>query len=279
MALEEAITSQIRSAIGSDPGARGIVGYSEDELEPPEGGASGIRIYVEEESVEVPATIADMPVHRVVVGKVVNKKVGVKVDPTTKVRPLIGGLSISSSGSGTLGYFVKREGKLCLLSAAHVLGKTDTKVIQPSFRYGGKPSDKVAELVDWQMLPDDGVDAACAELVETEASLELNELGKVAGVAEATKAKAQKVGKNEPYVTTGTIIDLKATWLNAPEGTFKDMILVEAGSEPFSQGGDSGSLVVQDMNAVGLLKGGSDTHDYVCHIGNVLKKLNATLAT
>jgi Trypsin len=257
-----------------------VVGYSGDKV----GEEAGIRLYVDREGVRPAGELHGVPVVDVVLVGAFQNKAGtaVGVNPRTKVRPLVGGISISGKEIGSLGYFVQREGKTALLSAAHVLLPQVSNVIQPARDDGGKdPQDLVAKIAASLFRPDDGVDAAAANLEPgVQHTLTLNEIGKITGTAKPKVGDTvQKSGPNtNPHVTSGTVADINATML-APEGTFRHMILVKAGNAPFSNGGDSGSLVVLGDKAVGLLKGGSNTEDWACPIDAVLHALNATLAT
>jgi hypothetical protein len=276
MAHSAAVTGRLDELVRTE---EHVVGYSGDEV----GEAGGIRIYVDEEGSPVPDEVAGLPVAEVVaIGRPQLKSAGVAVgvNPKTTVRPLRGGISISGSGSGTLGYFVKIDGKLALMSAAHVL-KTGTKdVIQPSFNDGGQdPRDLVAKLTLSIFEPGNGVDAASAKLEDKiGAELILNDIGRVTGTTKPVKDDSVKKSGKNTGVTTGTVNDLNGN-IDIDGDMYRHMIGVKAGAKPFSVGGDSGSLVVKGSAAIGVLAGGTDTQDWVCYIDAVLTKLNATLAT
>ena len=288
MPLTPAAIGALANLSASNPG---VVGYSEDEIEELSGegptGRRGIRIFVENDEVaaKIPTEIGGVPVVEVrSVGSTDNKatqpgsagKVG--ANPKSKLRPVIGGISISAKESGTLGYFVVIGNETCLVSAAHVLPAGDDTVIQPSFKDNGKAEDRIATVVNRVLDGEAGVDAAAAAL-SVGSTPELNELGKVIGVGTVSKGdRVKKSGKNSG-VTEGEVIDVNFTWNAAPEGPFKHQIVVESATG-FSVGGDSGSLVVTPaLEAVGLLKGGGDTVDYINPIGRVLTALGATLVT
>lgn len=255
-----------------------VVGYSGDEV----GDEAGIRLYVDDEGVSTADEVAGVPVVDVVLVGTPRNKAGaaVGVNPKTKVRPIVGGISISGSGSGTLGYFVVVAGKRALLSASHVLKTGTPNVIQPSRTDGGTdPADLVAKLTTSVIVLDEGVDAAAATIEPSIAStLTLNDIGAITGTAKPKVTDTVRKSGKMTGVTSGTVTDLNAT-VKFEEGTFRHMIKVAAGSAPFSVGGDSGSLVVLGDKAVGVLKGGSDTEDWVCPIDAVLTALKATLAT
>jgi hypothetical protein len=275
MAHSAAVIDALDELLAAEPH---VMGYSGDEVGEP----AGIRVYVDEPGVAVPDEIQGVQVVEVVAVGRPELKAGaaVGVNPKTKVRPLIGGISISGAESGTLGYFVKVDGKLALMSAAHVLEPGTANVIQPGRDDGGKdPADLVAKLLSSIDNPDDGVDAACATLESSiQATLTLNEIGKITGTTTASKTDTVKKSGTMTGVTSGTVNDVNAT-ITFDKVVYKHVIGVQAGSSPFSIGGDSGSLVVKGDKAVGLLMGGTRTQDWVCDITRVLSALKATLAT
>jgi hypothetical protein len=275
MAHSAAVIGALDELLAAEPH---VVGYSGGEV----GDEAGIRLYVDQEGTSPAREVAGVPVVDVVLVGTPEDKAGaaVGVNPKTKVRPVVGGISISGSGSGTLGYFVVVGGKRALLSAAHVLQSSPPNVIQPSRTDGGTdPADLVAKVTASVIKPDDGVDAAAATIESSIAStLTLNDIGAITGTAKPKdKDTVRKSGKMTG-VTSGTVADTDATIVFSGV-TYRHMIKVPAGSTPFSVGGDSGSLVVLGDKAVGVLKGGSDTEDWVCPIDAVLTALKATLAT
>jgi hypothetical protein len=286
MALSGSTLTQLDELLATDPN---VVGFARHEIETG-AGETGLRLYLAEDRKSPVDEIDGLPVEAVVTGwpePKASAAVGVGVEPTTKVRPLVGGISISGAGSGTLGYFVKRksDGKLCLMSAAHVLKAGTDDVIQQSFRDGGSlPDDLVAKLDASVLVPGQGIDAASAVLVDQKgATLELNYIGHVSGTGTIAKDDVVKKSGKMTKETAGTI-DAVNTSVTAKDGTrYDDMMCIAAGpKKPFSEGGDSGSLIVTvdpEIKAVGLLWGGTTTHDWACHIGPVLHELGTTLAT
>jgi hypothetical protein len=275
MAHPEDVIAQLDALLESEAH---VVGYSGDEVDD----EGGIRVYVDEPGVSVPDQIAGRRVVEVVaVGRPELKAgVGVGVNPKSRIRPLIGGISISGAGSGTLGYFVNTGGNSALMSAAHVLKEGTRDVIQPSVNDGGtNPADLVAKLTASIFDPENGIDAACATLESgIGLTLTLNDIGHITGTTTPNdNDTVRKSGKNTG-VTTGTVNELNGT-IQLDNWVYKRMIGVKAGSPPFSVKGDSGSLVVKDTRAIGLLAGGSDTQDWVCYIDRCLAELHATLDT
>ena len=286
MPLSEQVTSALDELLARNPH---VVGYSEDEQPDERSGRTGVRLYVVEErplaELDVPEEIEGMPVvDLVAAGRPENHNTGagvqVGVDPKTRVRPVIGGISISGSGSGTLGYFVERKDGRCLISSAHVLRPSKADVIQPSRLDGGKdPADKVARLAESVVDFDAGVDAAAAVL-EVASTLDLNELGKVVGTATVSKGDAVRISAAESRVRRGKVHDPNVTITVQNDGTYKHQIAIVGEPPPFEVAGDSGALVVtDDLKAVGLNKCGGPHMSFANPIGAVLAALQATLST
>lgn len=198
------------------------------------------------------------------------------------MRPVLGGISISGPETGTLGYFVDRKGKRCALSAGHVLNGNATVVLQRGADDGGTNKDAIGKVVVSVYAASEGIDAAAAELDSgTAVTLELNQLGAVRGTAQPVlNGKVKKSGRTTG-VTSGTIIDTNATITFNGNEIWHGMVAVQGAGSPFSDGGDSGSLVVTDdtsHDAIALLKGGSPKMTYCCRLDAVLKRLDATFA-
>lgn len=273
MELSAHITDQLRRN-------EQVVGHSEHAVTLASG-AEGIRVYVADDPSAVPDTIEGLPTEVLVVGPNEDQAQAatqVGADPRVKTRPLVGGISIGSdAGTGTLGYFVHYKGELCLLSASHVLPDVGGHVIQPGGVDHGTSGDRVARIVKSIETPDRGVDAAAAKLNSGIGhKLELNELGKVTGPGAAKLEQRVRKSGRTSGVTAGTVKDLDIA-AKFGDVWFQHQIAVTR----FSEGGDSGSLVVtDDLKAIGLLKGANSVHSWVNPIAAVLEQLdNATLAT
>jgi hypothetical protein len=225
-------------------------------------------------------------------------------------RPLLIGASVGHVDvtAGTIGAFVDRGGAACILSNNHVLANEDEATAgdlilqRASFDGGKRRTEGVARLSHWVRLKRRGsnvVDAAIAALTDGlkhDGQL-LREL--VNGRNRALKglgpefidegALVYKIGR-----TTGatrgrvTAFDLDNVVVNYDVGNlrFDGQIEIEGvGTTPFSDGGDSGSLIVNSsMEAVALLFAGSDTGGrngagltYANPIHPVLRALKATL--
>lgn len=226
----------------------------------------------------------------------------------TRCRPLRIGCSVGhfKVTAGTLGAVVRPRGgeSLAILSNNHVLanenrGKRGDGILQPgSYDGGAAPEGVVAELAAFVKLKRSGanvVDAALATLVagiEADAA-KLTGLGKLRGLGDVfldEGARVAKLGR-----TTGrtrgrvTAFELDNVMVEFEIGVlrFDGQIEIESeGDGTFSDGGDSGSLIVgDDRRAVALLFAGSDQGGangqgltYANPIHTVLDKLKIELA-
>jgi hypothetical protein len=225
-------------------------------------------------------------------------------------RPLLIGASVGhvKVTAGTLGAFVERRGAVCLLSNNHVLANEDAAalrdwILQRAHLDGGRsPRERVARLAGAVRLKRRGtnrVDAAVAELEEgldydprllkdlvRGADRKLKGLGPEFLDAGAT---VYKIGRTTgPTKGRVTAFDLDNVVVSYDLGNlrFDGQVEIEgAGRRAFSDGGDSGSLIVDSaMRAVALLFAGSDTGGrngagltYANPIHRVLKDLKAKL--
>jgi hypothetical protein len=208
--------------------------------------------------------------------------------------------------SGTLGSLVKdKEGKQYILSNTHVLAGDSVKgnnkkvsakgdsINQPGYidvSCKNNESDYVAKLSRWVSIVPDGitkVDAAIAEVEHGKVASDgkILEIGTISSSPKAASVgqKVKKSGRTSG-LTTGKISALHATIsVSYSEecggkeytSTFHDQILITPGS--FLQGGDSGSLMVEDVKSdprpIGLLFAGSSQVAIANPIEDVLKEL------
>ncbi len=216
------------------------------------------------------------------IGPVVKRNTGVRIPwYRQRTRPLRMGSSVGhySITAGTLGAFVRERGgtKLCVLSNNHVLadenrGKVGDAILQPgAFDLGHDPDDAIGTLSKFIRLKARGinqVDSALAELHSDQKIdlLALRGLGKLTGLGDDfldVDTPVAKIGR-----TTGlkrgriTAFELDGVYVNFDAGAlrFDNQIEIEgAGKAAFSDGGDSGSLIVdEDRRAIGLLFAGGD---------------------
>ena len=183
-----------------------------------------------------------------------------------------------------------------VLSNNHVLAnennaKPGDAIIQPGAADGGKrPRDRIGSLTRFVRLRPSGnlVDAACAELAE---GMEyhynwLESLGEINGIRSDPLFEGEtvyKVGRTTG-VTEGTVgateLDGLRVGFDQGEISFDNQIQIKAvGDKPFSQGGDSGSLIVDaNLQAVALLFAGNGVDStFASPIATVLDKLKIDL--
>jgi hypothetical protein len=223
--------------------------------------------------------------------------------PSSRKRPLVAGCSIGHyqlSVAGTLGAFVRHaDGRLLMLSCNHVLVEgnrrsQDDRIVQPGLEDGGQsPHDAVGQLQEFirLQLDDNLVDAAVAAIDDAVMpnDLGLPGIGLVHGYHPPTAlrtlasqhARVRKVGRTTE-VTCGTIKSVLRTLPVDYDGVirwFGPVIEVQSTdvTQPFSQRGDSGSLVVDDDGvAVGLIFAGDEDVSYLNSIAEVCQVLHVS---
>jgi hypothetical protein len=200
----------------------------------------------------------------------------------TRKRPLRIGLSVGhyKITAGTLGAFVrlKKGGALRVLSNNHVLadedrGKKGDAILQPGAYDGGKnPGDRIGTLDTAVKLKKTGsnfVDCALAALdpkIKFDAAT-LTGVGTLSAAAAPPAEEidlVEKIGRTTLH-TRGrvTAFELDNLVVGYDQGNlrFDGQLEIEgASTEPFSQGGDSGSLIFTSLGreAAGLLFAGGD---------------------
>jgi hypothetical protein len=226
-------------------------------------------------------------------------------------RPLLIGASIGHVAitAGTLGCFVRKAGAIRILSNNHVLANENNAakgdhIIQRAVFDGGRdPRDQIGTLDTFVRLrtaranfadaalasitPDIGFDPTRLRALVNGKDRTLAGLGP--GVIDEGDA-VFKVGRTTgPTRGRVTAFALDNVVVNYDIGNvrFDDQIEIEGfGNRPFSDGGDSGSLIVNSgMKAVALLFAGSETGGrndmgltYANPIHRVLSDVKATLA-
>ncbi len=192
-------------------------------------------------------------------------------------RPLVLGCSIAhiAATAGTLGLIAKhrKTGRTVAVSCSHVLAqagqaKLGDGITQPGRIDGG--GDQIAALLDFVPLKTSGsnqIDAAVAVLDESIA----NAPGRVPGVgaftltnteALAPGQKVKKLGRTtgltEGEITVTELDDLVVDY-DIGSIVFDDQIEIKGlPNTPFSQPGDSGSLVIDEaMTAIGMVFSGN----------------------
>lgn len=197
-------------------------------------------------------------------------------------RPLLVGCSIGHFAvtAGTLGCFVRPtdgHGGVFVLSNNHVLanenrGKRGDAIVQPGiYDRGSVTEDVVATLGDFIRLKKadpNFIDCASGEIasgIQFDAH-KLRRLGKLSGLGEAfldSGAVVSKLGRTTG-VTNGKVtafeMDNVVVGYDIGDLRFDNQVEIESSEgRPFSDGGDSGSLIIDaDKNGVALLFAGSD---------------------
>ena len=252
-----------------------------------------IVITVMDDNVAVPSSVKGVPVVKKI-GSIPSIE---SVDPKTRFRPIIGGISTgpTNSATGTIGCIIQYNGQYYCLSNNHVFALCNqlpvgSKILQPGSVDGGEyPEDMIGELVGYIPYKAEPkaniVDMALAKpSVEFEQTIA--EIGSVVEVVEATEGmRVQKFGRTTGF-TTGTIVstDAEVTVNASPlweEGLtyFEDQIIIEGDVVgTFSAGGDSGAAILDESNnIVGLLFAGTSDQTIANKITNVISKVDEAL--
>jgi len=241
-------------------------------------------------------------------------------DPKQKMRPARPGVSIGHYNitAGTMSCLVKRGTDVLILSNNHVLadsnnGQLGDAILQPGKYDGGTDADKIAELAEYVPLAFDSggggtqpgclasllrllgsqpssndinqpgnnhVDCAIAKPLSPDlVAPEILQIGKPTGVGTATLGTSvQKFGRTTGYTQDRiTQVDVTASVdYDGPIAVFQGQLMAGA----MSQGGDSGSAVLDDQKrVVGLLFAGSDTTTLMNPFQDVLTALNVEIVT
>jgi hypothetical protein len=210
---------------------------------------------------------------------------------------------------GTLGSLVLRGGQRYVLSNYHVLeadivsggnarvAQAGDPVVQPGLidiSCNAATGQNVATLSGIKSLPSSNVDAAIAQIttgmVQTNGSI--LEVGTISAstVGASLNQRVKKSGRTTG-LTRSRVSGLNATVSVAYDNecaggaaftkTFTGQIVIQNRGSKFLAGGDSGSLMIEDVStnarAVGLLFAGSSQSAIANPIGHVLSFLGATM--
>jgi hypothetical protein len=286
------ISAKARKILRANPS---VVGFSET-LNPKivrgkPTARQAIRVYVEKKLPKksvpknnlIPPRIDGVATDVVAIGKLEPTAVApIPIPPPPnrqRFRPVLGGASGIHTGgtAGTLGYFMRekknpRSGspnkpQWYALSCAHVLhpplGSVQNETIQPS----PNPNDGGQVPADWIgrefLYTYDGIDAALSK-IDVGAKAEIIGLPTPTSTAIAQKSMTVAKSGRTTGVTYGKVIDDGAEfnfqhWGTAPgKVRFRDVIIVQNKHHLFSDGGDSGSLVIDpaDETVIGIVFGG-----------------------
>lgn len=238
-----------------------------------------VRVYVRElPDPTIPDQFGELPTDVVEVGQITAYQ-----NPTDRYRPAPCGISVGHPNitAGTLGCLVKKNGNHYILSNNHVLADSNAAVvgdpvIQPGpHDSGSSPEDDIATLEAYQEIDFTGapnhIDAAIALVGPDSQTIVVPEIIGI-GMPQSTPIPAsedqivRKCGRTTGQ-TTGIVIDISAdirVGFGNQEAWFEDQIVIKSVEhEHFSQGGDSGSLIVDEdtLRPVALLFAGSDLGD------------------
>jgi len=211
---------------------------------------------------------------------------------------------------GTLGSLISKSGTQRILSNYHVfeadivsggngrVATTGDYIIQPGLidvNCNAANAQNVATLVKTSSLPGSNVDCSSANVISgmvstTGSILEIGVIKSGSGVAAFVGQLVKKSGRTSGLTrskVSGLNATISVTYENECAGgtaftkTFTGQILVTNRASKFLKGGDSGSLMVQDVttspNAIGLLFAGSTSIAVANPIGQVLTFLGATM--
>lgn len=270
-------------------------------------GVPVIRVYTVDESVAgLPRSAEGVGVRSVVTGLITAQACQDTGDPTERCnRPVPIGVSVGHPQvtAGTIGARVSRNGNVYVLSNNHVIANSNNAnvgdpTLQPgAFDGGSDPGDEIGTLAEWKTInfnytsctsPFSPTNPACNTIDAAIALSSTTNLGTatLAGWTPSATTQADTVGLSvlkcgrTTGCTTGSIAEVNVVvdvcyasnrFFCTSAARFVDQFTVSPGT--FSDGGDSGSLIVtNDSNKkpTGLLFAGSDTRTIANPIGYVL---------
>lgn len=252
----------------------------------------------------LPATVNGLPTDVEEVGTFRRFEAAVSLaapNPRQRIRPAPPGSSVGfrdPSGlnvmAGTFGALARRGQRRFVLSNNHVLADENrlaigSPIFQPGFRDAGNPPNngqiaRLSAFVSLQAGAANLVDCAIAEVDDL--SLVTDSIHMIGVPQGASPARfdmiVHKFGRTTGFSVgriTSVNMDVR---VNYDMGTllFRNQIIIRGlNAQPFSDSGDSGSLIVErsTQRGVGLLFAGSGTNTIANHIGDVLQALNVRL--
>ena len=246
----------------------------------------------------IPPNFGNLPTDVIEIGDVTAFPVTKTWDRQKRNRPTSCGVSVGHPNitAGTLGCLVEKNNDTYILSNNHVLADCNQaafgdKIIQPGKAdSGSSPSEDIATLSDWKPLdftgnPND-IDAAIAKLDDVATvEQEIIDIGSPLKIT-ASAALYQSVRKHGRTTghTVGVITDLSVDiWVSYGvngRAWFENQLgITGIYGQMFSQGGDSGSLIVDavTLNPVGLLFAGGNGITFANRIDDVLSHFNVQI--
>ncbi|WP_157953731.1 PKD domain-containing protein [Oceanimonas marisflavi] len=290
-----AVQEKYSEALMARDGIEGTgIGYDEN-------GEVTIKVYTARAGMpDIPQAIEQIPVQVVVTGRFV-----ARADPTARfARPVPIGVSSGHPDitAGTIGARVKdADGIVYALSNNHVYANSNEAsigdtVLQPGALDGGQNTadDTIGTLDDFEPIDFSGTNTMDAAIAASSVfDLGVATPGDGYGVPALTTVTAypgqavQKYGRTTGW-TQGEVAEVNVTidvcyrtqgpFRCVKSARFVEQIAISPGA--FSDGGDSGSLIVTDdsnNNPVGLLFAGSNTRTLANQIDVVLNRFNVTI--
>ena len=270
---------------------RGIAGY----------GIAGetVRIYVLDETpdVDIPDSIADLSTEAVMTtGFAISKP-----SRQMTLNPAPCGVSIGHPNitAGTIGCLIDIASSRYILSNNHVLADTNNGSIGDDILQAGplddddssNPATAIAQLADFEPVDfsnDNQIDAAIAFLIDIKfVTPDIMTLGYPSStIVEPDIGETVAKHGRTSGLTFGSIVDVSfdgnvnfGTTLNPQYAWFENQIGIEGNVGAFSEGGDSGSLIVRypGLYPVGLLFAGDTMQTLANPIYTVLNRFGATV--
>jgi hypothetical protein len=214
-------------------------------------------------------------------------------DLSALARPVECGSSVGHFNitAGTLGCLVKKtadDQEIFILSNNHVLADSNQAnrgddIIEPGQLDGG--SVPIAQLTDFEIISLDDkpnfIDAAIAKVInKTDVKSSILTIGNIqqSPMTSALYQSVRKHGRTTGH-TVGIIMDIAAdvkVRFGSKIANFEDQLAIQGINGLFSQGGDSGSLIVDAMTRrpVGLLFAGGGNQTFACPIDKVLSRFD-----
>ncbi len=216
--------------------------------------------------------------------------------PRFHARPVPFGMGISHERGlpGSLGCIVTKPNDPAwyLLSACHVLAppgigaQPDDAILEPAA--GNQGAARIARLVEFEALkPEDESNAFDAAIAKLDSNADV--AARIPGIGPPQPPLMQPVlyqsvrkhGAATLHtlgIVTDPVADVSFTLEGEPY-RFDDVVQVTGCPGQFSEGGDSGALVVDAMSSrpIGLIIGGTATRSYVSPLARVLKHFGAHL--
>jgi hypothetical protein len=220
-------------------------------------------------------------------------------DLRAQARPTHCGVSIGHPAvtAGTLGCLARRlaaeDGVVYILSNNHVLANCNDAskgepILEPGPMDGGDPRRPIAVLTDFEPLrfsgPINSMDAAIARLLDpADVDPRILAIGSVVQptMAPALYQSVRKRGRTTLH-TLGAIVggdeDVRIRY-GTRLAFFEGQLAISGVGGPFSDGGDSGSLVVDAVTRrpVALLFAGGTGNTFASPIGGVLDRFNVEI--